>query len=89
MLYKEVCVDIKFGVGEDICMVVDSLVSIFQLSANGLWCIGQLWFIESVINQVCFFLCQCGGGWVEYFFEQFQCGSVNVMGFGIGNNMCI
>lgn len=29
MLYKEARVDIKFGAGEDIRMVVDSLVSIF------------------------------------------------------------
>lgn len=89
MLYKEARVDIKFGAGEDIRMVVDSLVSIFQFLVNGLRRIGQLRFIESVINQARFFLCQRGGGWVEYFFEQFQRGSVNVTGFGIGNNTCI
>lgn len=89
MLHKEARADIKPGAGEDIRMVMDSPVSTFQLPANGLRRIGQRRFIERAINQARFFPCQRGGGRAEHFFEQFQRGSVNVTGFGTGNNTCI
>ena len=89
MLHKEARANIQPGAGEDIRMVVDSPVSTFQLPANGLRRIGQRRFVEGAVNQARFLPCQRGGGRAEHFFEQFQRGSVNVTGFGTGNNTCI
>ena len=86
MLHKEARANIQPSAGENIRMVVDSPVSAFQLPANGLRRIGQRRFVEGAVNQARFLPCQRGGGRTEHFFEQFQRGSVNVTGFGTGNN---